>query len=257
MRKISVVIPTFDRKDVVLDAVRSVLCQPKGLFNFEVIVVDDASTDGTAAMFDKLDSKQVKFFRLDVNCGVNCARQFGVEQTTGDFVILLDSDDSLSYSAFRTFKKYESNFMDVNFFGVKAKGGELMSHFDSNGCFYDYEDWLGDRVGGELLGLYSKKVFDVASMDQGLFAFELFWVNLVVRHFEGCMGFPNVCRLYSFEQKNRLSNQLYFNFKQRGRDYERFLNIFSTDYFDHGLYKKLFVFCWKGRIFRFLGWLLG
>lgn len=86
---ISVVIPTYNRKERVLDAIKSALAQ--GDANFEVIVVDDGSTDGTVEYLRALDLP----IRLvtKANGGASSARNAGVKEARGRYIALLDSDD--------------------------------------------------------------------------------------------------------------------------------------------------------------------
>ena len=93
---ISVVIPTFNRKQQVQAAVQSVLAQTYP--EFEVIVVDDGSTDGTSQALETLISQEGRngsrvryFFRP--NQGQSTARNKGIEKARGELVAFLDSDD--------------------------------------------------------------------------------------------------------------------------------------------------------------------
>lgn len=86
---VSVIIPTYNRKNIVENAIRSVFDQTyKG---YEIIVVDDGSTDGTREYLESLDlpiriiSKQ--------NGGVASARNAGIKIAQGKYVAFLDSDD--------------------------------------------------------------------------------------------------------------------------------------------------------------------
>lgn len=89
---VSVVIPTFNRASTIERAVRSVLAQ--NYANFEVIVVDDASTDDTPQILLSLnDDQRVKLLRFTQNHGVSAARNYGVEYATGALITFLDSDD--------------------------------------------------------------------------------------------------------------------------------------------------------------------
>ncbi|HEV3245155.1 MAG TPA: glycosyltransferase family 2 protein [Candidatus Paceibacterota bacterium] len=93
---ISVVIPTYNRKAMLPRAVQSVLAQT--YHELEVVVVDDASTDGTEALFAHADPR-VRYERLARNSGVHAARNRGLEIANGEFISFLDSDDELSPEA--------------------------------------------------------------------------------------------------------------------------------------------------------------
>ena len=90
-RRLSVVIPTWNRARLVCEAVESVLRQEGG--DLEVIVVDDGSTDGTADAIERRFGKSVKLLRMATRSGVGAARNEGVCQATGDLLSFLDSDD--------------------------------------------------------------------------------------------------------------------------------------------------------------------
>jgi glycosyltransferase involved in cell wall biosynthesis len=88
-KSVSVIIPTYNRCRLVMDAVESVTNQ--GMSDVEVVVVDDGSTDNTRALFDR-SHKNVRYIYQE-NKGVSAARNRGVAESTGQFIAFLDSDD--------------------------------------------------------------------------------------------------------------------------------------------------------------------
>ncbi|MBO6241708.1 MAG: glycosyltransferase family 2 protein [Butyrivibrio sp.] len=88
---ISVIIPTFNRKNYILNSVNSVLNQTYR--NLEVIVVDDGSEDGTEILFNDFSDIRLRYYRLKSNHGVAYARNFGVEHSRYDVIAFNDSDD--------------------------------------------------------------------------------------------------------------------------------------------------------------------
>jgi len=87
--RISVIIPTYNRSEVLERAIKSVLAQTYK--NFELIVVDDGSTDNTSRILTKFGRK-IRFFSK-LHGGVSSARNFGLEKGEGTWVAFLDSDD--------------------------------------------------------------------------------------------------------------------------------------------------------------------
>ncbi|MBN1492650.1 MAG: glycosyltransferase family 2 protein, partial [Candidatus Omnitrophica bacterium] len=85
---ISVIIPTFNRKDLLKRALDSVCGQT--FTPYEVIVVDDGSSDGTLAL--QADYPDVVFVSQE-NRGVSAARNNGVAKAHGEWICFLDSDD--------------------------------------------------------------------------------------------------------------------------------------------------------------------
>jgi glycosyltransferase involved in cell wall biosynthesis len=91
--EVSVIIPTFNRRPMVVEAIQSVLVQRE--VRFELIVVDDGSTDGTlAAVEEALENATapVRFIRTERR-GVAAARNLGVEAAVAPRIAFLDSDD--------------------------------------------------------------------------------------------------------------------------------------------------------------------
>ncbi len=90
-RLLSVVIPTWNRAHIVCEAVASALRQRAGAV--EVIVVDDASTDGTVALLREAFGAQIQLLQLESRGGPGAARNAGALLAGGEFVAFLDSDD--------------------------------------------------------------------------------------------------------------------------------------------------------------------
>lgn len=88
--RISVVIPSYNRLPTLIRALDSVITQTSAAA--EIIVVDDGSTDDTALEIPKR-FPQVAFLKQE-NRGVSAARNTGIKQSSGDWIALLDSDDS-------------------------------------------------------------------------------------------------------------------------------------------------------------------
>ena len=88
--RVSVVIPTFNRATLVERAIDSVLGQTHSAF--EIIVVDDGSTDNTSATLRNKYSDKLVVFQQS-NRGVSAARNVGIAHATGNWIALLDSDD--------------------------------------------------------------------------------------------------------------------------------------------------------------------
>ena len=85
---VSVVIPCYNRADTIAQAVQSVLAQTRGFL--ELLVVDDASTDGSADIAERAGARVVRLAR---NSGEPAARNAGMHTASGDAIAWLDSDD--------------------------------------------------------------------------------------------------------------------------------------------------------------------
>ncbi|QED37763.1 glycosyltransferase family 2 protein [Antarcticibacterium arcticum] len=95
---VSIIIPTFNRAHLILETIESILNQ--SFNNWECIVVDDSSTDGTEELlweyFQK--DKRLQFHKRPENFkkGANSCRNYGFEQSTGEYLIWFDSDDLMT-----------------------------------------------------------------------------------------------------------------------------------------------------------------
>jgi glycosyltransferase involved in cell wall biosynthesis len=89
--QVSVVIPTYNRAEKLVRALDSVLTQ--SVAPVEIIVVDDASTDGTAQIDFGALSSRIRYVRSEVNLGGAVSRNKGVQCAVGNWIAFLDSDD--------------------------------------------------------------------------------------------------------------------------------------------------------------------
>jgi glycosyltransferase involved in cell wall biosynthesis len=91
MARVSVIIPCFNRRHLLGRAVESVLRQT--INDFELVIVDDGSSDGTQEFCAAFEDPRIRYVRHDVNRGASAARNTGLEHSKGEFVAFLDSDD--------------------------------------------------------------------------------------------------------------------------------------------------------------------
>src|SRR5215471_7855638 len=91
MPKVSVIIPTHNRAEFLRSAITSVLNQTYQ--DFEIIVVDDASTDKTPEVVASFHDGKIKYIRHDANKGDAGSRNTGIRNSSGDFLAFLDDDD--------------------------------------------------------------------------------------------------------------------------------------------------------------------
>jgi glycosyltransferase involved in cell wall biosynthesis len=126
MVAVSVIVPVFQNAKTIAEAIRSVLNQT--FKDFEIIVIDDGSTDGLNKQLIEFDGK-IKLLRQQ-NLGPAAARNNGIRNSSGEFVAFLDADDiwfpgklSKQMDLFRTNHRVEVVFGNVLFWdGSKFQG---------------------------------------------------------------------------------------------------------------------------------------
>lgn len=109
--KISILIPVYNVKEYLVDCFESIKNQ-EGYSNYEVIIVDDGSTDGGGMVCDAYQASDSRFKVFhNENHGLIYSRRFALKQASGDIIIFLDSDDYLELNALKkimdTFEQYD------------------------------------------------------------------------------------------------------------------------------------------------------
>lgn len=90
----SVIIPAYNCAGTLESTVRSI--QLSGLYDYEIILVDDGSTDGTAALCDELSGKFAEIRCVhQQNAGVSAARNRGIAEAQGEYLWFVDADDTV------------------------------------------------------------------------------------------------------------------------------------------------------------------
>lgn len=96
---ISIIIPVYNKRVAILNTINSVLSQDYS--DFEIICVDDGSTDESCDMIESIDDSRIRLFRKD-NGGVSSARNYGIDKAVGEWCLFLDADDELLPNALST-----------------------------------------------------------------------------------------------------------------------------------------------------------
>jgi glycosyltransferase involved in cell wall biosynthesis len=89
--RLCVIMPAYQAAAYIGEAIASILAQSHA--QFELLVVDDGSTDGTADIVAATDDPRIRLVRLEHNVGVSAARSLGLTMTTSEYVAWQDSDD--------------------------------------------------------------------------------------------------------------------------------------------------------------------
>lgn len=234
--EISVVIPTFNRRMLVERAIRSALPLSQHAAT-EIIVVDDASRDGTAAalraMFAaELQSRAMRLIASEANLGVTGAKNLGGQQARGGWIVFLDSDDELDTASLGAAVKAVREVQDapVIFLRCVDRAGRLI------GAAIDVPTPVGARdiVGwkwGECLPVVRRDAFARFPYDADLRGFEGLAYMRMMRALGPAVLLPIPVRIYDQESDDRLSTDA--SLRERScllaRGYWRSLREFAAE----------------------------
>ena len=145
----SIIIPTYNRAKIIEATIRSVLRQT--FDNYEIIIVDDGSTDTTADVIKINSSEKIKYFYKQ-NEERSVARNYGANKAQGNYLIFLDSDDEMLTNHLQniyTFLK-QQNFQPVFIctgYSVVNPNGKVVSAFSKKGVFDKKNLLYGNYLG--------------------------------------------------------------------------------------------------------------
>ncbi len=144
MAKISIIVPCYNQAQYLDEALQSVIDQSYS--NWECIVVNDGSPDNTAAVAKKWLEKDRRFkYLFQQNGGLSSARNFGIANADGEYILPLDADDKISPAYV---KQAVEAFQQDNFLKV----------------VYCKAEKFGDEVGLWILPPYSIKAMAIDNM---------------------------------------------------------------------------------------------
>ncbi len=141
---VSVIIPCYNRADIVSETIDSVLAQSHS--NFEIILIDDGSTDNTREVISSYDDRRIRYF-YKFNGGLSAARNSGLSAARGEFIAFLDSDDvwaswklAAQFEIFRRHPEVGLVWSDMSTF---ASAGEILAerHLRTYYSAYDIVDF--------------------------------------------------------------------------------------------------------------------
>jgi len=123
--KITVVMPVYNSEKYLDIAIESILNQT--FTNFEFVIVDDASTDSSVEIINSYQDQRIKLIKNNVNLGIPISRNKCLQESSGEYIAVLDSDDYAYPSRLAEQLEFMENNPD---FGMVGSWVELM---DENG----------------------------------------------------------------------------------------------------------------------------
>ncbi|MFN3075913.1 MAG: glycosyltransferase family 2 protein, partial [Alphaproteobacteria bacterium] len=186
MPKVSVVVPTYNHLQYLPQAIGSILTQTYA--DFELIIVNDGSTDGTFEYLNSLSDPRLRIFHQE-NGGVNRATNAGIIASRGEYITFMSADDY----AGRYFLESHTAALEANpdaamayspYYNVDEKGNVLSLEYDNvlllrdilTGTFPGFAGHLMRRVVYDRVGLHQEITEEVGILARLLAEFETVYV---------------------------------------------------------------------------------
>jgi glycosyltransferase involved in cell wall biosynthesis len=190
----SIIITNYNRKDFLGRAIRSCLKQSLPKDRYEIIVVDDASTDESRDVIDGFKDKVVPVL-LDKNVGVAEASNIGIKKALGSFIIRVDSDDYIKENTILFMTEILLANPDIGFVYADHmrvdKNEKILERVNINTLDLLFRHGAGiifRKSYLEAIGLYDKEFRNAEDFD------------LLKRYIKNFNGFHLILPLYSYRQ---------------------------------------------------------
>ena len=172
---ISVIIPLYNKEPIIERSLQSVLSQDYD--DFEVVIVNDGSTDRSADIVRSINDPRIRLIEHE-NGGPSKARNTGIKNAKGEWIVLLDADDELLPGALGTFISLSVNHPDADIIDcgqkVKRRNAEvLVSHTLEGYSNNPMRDWYLRKIGpGSNHTMFKTEILNLHQYDTRLRRFE-------------------------------------------------------------------------------------
>jgi glycosyltransferase involved in cell wall biosynthesis len=180
------VLTTYNRCRLLPRAINSVL---NGTYqNFELLVMDDASSDATPEAVARFSDPRIRYLRMPENGGVLRLRNRGFDAARGDYIVILDDDDELLPEALgavaEEFEKVAHENVGVLWFDCRdAETGEKSGAMPFPAGPVDYGEYVCGRIQGDFWIVFSRAALHGNRFNEKLKAHEsLLWLRIHRRH---------------------------------------------------------------------------
>ncbi len=198
MPRVSVVIPTYNQEAYISQALASVLEQ--SYQDFEIVIVNDASTDQTCKKIQQIKDHRIRIFNLEQNQGESAATNYGIQQSRGELIAILHSDDVFISSKLEKQVKFlddnpqfqavlsypqlinsqgeslssSNTFLDTVFFQTNRSRFQWLNHFFRKDNCLCQTSSLIRKNSYSVVGLYDPRFRQIPDLD--------FWVRFCMKY---------------------------------------------------------------------------
>lgn len=159
---VSIITPSFNSEKYISQTILSV--QNQSHQNWELLIVDDCSTDETFSVLSNFSSQdsRIKVFKLDTNSGAGVARNFAIQQASGNYIAFLDADDLWKPEKLEKqlhFMQTQKIPFTFSFYETIDEAGNLRNETITTPSKISYKELYYCNWIGNLTGIYSVDFF--------------------------------------------------------------------------------------------------
>lgn len=214
MVKFSIIVPVYNVEEYLAKCLDSLLIQKPN--NYEIIIVNDGSTDNCQNIIDeytKNNSKVIKAFTKK-NGGLSSARNFGLKKAQGEYIMFVDSDDYIADDTIKILTEaIDSTKADIIMFKLqKVKDDKLVDYFT-------FDTSIKDKIKRYIISspsacakIYSKKIFDNFSFIDNVYYEDLSFSPKLIS-ITNKIEFINKPLYYYVERTNSIMREKKYNKK--------------------------------------------
>lgn len=235
---VSIIIPTYNREKTLERAILSVMNQTYK--EWELIIIDDGSSDGTKELVSKYVSPKVHYIKLEMNQGVCKSRNIGIKYAKGGYVAFLDSDDEwVADKLEKQMKELEQKGTKVAYCRFSRNYGNdkvtITPNFDYNGNLEGdifYELLLGNFIGAPTMIIAKDILEEVGGFNENLMNLEDYELILRIAK-DFYIAFTNEVLVHTYAQNDSININLYHGFFAR----KYLLELYREEYERMGVYE--------------------
>lgn len=150
MAIISVIVPIYNSENYIEKCVNSIKSQTYE--GWELLLIDDGSTDNTSEIIDELEKTDSRIKVIhQKNCGPGIARNIGIDNSSGDYIVFVDSDDVIKSNYFEELSKKDSDVVFIDIDQVDENGKVICKEHLSDYKKLARDDFIRCQMTGKIL----------------------------------------------------------------------------------------------------------
>jgi len=230
---VSIIMPLYNCEEFIVESIESVMSQT--YYNWELVIVDDKSTDNSLAIVKSYASKEsrIRLINLDINSGPTKARNRAIKEANGRYIAFLDSDDIWLSDKLQC----QIAFLNENNLVLTYSAYETMDensrYINTRDClpFITYKGMLKSNQIGNLTGIYDVDFFGKVYMENEGHEDYILWLKLL-KQIDNTKGLTRVLARYRIVPNSISSNKLKV-FKWQWHIYRKIekLTILQSSYY--------------------------